>query len=245
MKLNTSEKKNVFKFVAKPSPVKTVAMIYGGNLPADIAAQPFDRSVAQAVLVTRAYAQAQAKEDLIASNGSPTASYVRKAAEEWANLWWASLTDEGADVGFKTNNVSLKRAVRRAVTDAYDRAAHLHLTGHELPLSKDGYVSNPLQRLRKATGHGDAALILYRVRYWWPKASAFVHGQRWIAKTHGQWAEELGMGTRTFRTAYDKLIALGLIEAIVADFRGASINHIRPTETAEKLFDDASKKETD
>jgi hypothetical protein len=110
------------------------------------------------------------------------------------------------------------------------------LTGKELPIAKDGFSHNALKTLRKATGHGDAAIFLYRVRYWWPKATIVLGKRKWIAKTHKQWADELGMEDRTFRTAYDRLVKLDLIEAVKAEFRGASINHIRPTEAAEELF---------
>jgi hypothetical protein len=96
-----------------------------------------------------------------------------------------------------------------------------------------------LAKLRKATGHGDAAILLNQVLYWSDKAMVVIPStgsKPWIAKTIQQWADELGMAYRTLRTAHAHLLKLKLIESRTAKFHDYKMLHIRPTDAAEMII---------
>lgn len=231
---------NELKLVINNHPVKsTVAEVFASivdqvPLPQELASAPYKGSREQLLAVTEAVALVETR-NFLKQTDKPTASYITASRTNLAQSWWRYLTED-IESGPAATDKSMRKAIEHRVKSIVDRVAHKFLTGHDLPPSKDGFSYNALQTLRKATGHGDAAIFLYRIRYWWPKAVIVHNNRKWIAKTHPQWAEELGMEERTFRTAYSRLLELDLIEAARAKFNGATVNHIRPTETAEKLF---------
>lgn len=199
------------------------------NIPDDIGAAPYTGSQQQLVIITRWIAMQYGK-DILCSLKQPTPSALVKECKRMSGAWWSHLTNtwDVAD--------DLKKVIFFNFREAFEQTTHKMLTGHDLPKTKDGFQHNALRELRQATNHGDAALLLYRIRYWWPKASVIQHGKKWIAKTHNQWAEELGIAPRTFRTAYTRLLERGLIEAITTKFKDHSMLHLRPTPDTIALF---------
>lgn len=233
-------------FLSKSKPAATVGEVFHEYIelvefPANLATAIWDGSRAQLIEVTALVTGRRASE-MFLETPAPTVSYIVQQRKSWASDWWLILTE--VEGGPSEDDANTKRAIEQKIKTVVDAVAHKKLTGYDLPVAKDGFSQNAMQVLRKATGHGDAAIFLYRVRYWWPKATIILGKRKWIAKTHLQWAEELGMEVRTFRTAYDRLVKLDLIEAVKAEFRGASINHIRPTEAGEKLFAQTEKQKT-
>lgn len=231
-----------FKSLGKKLTVGEMFLPYGLELPEKLASETYDGSKQQLLKITEHYVTGEIMSYLYKA-AAPTPSAIEKERKDLARGWWHFLVHP--KIGVDEADKALRRAIENRIKVRVDECAHKFLTGHELPKSKDGYSHNTLQALRAATGQGDAAIFLYRIKYWWPKASVIILNKYWIAKTHKQWADELGMETRSFRTAYDRLVKLDLIEKTVADFRGASINHIRPTEKAEKLFAEVKNGGTD
>lgn len=199
------------------------------DIPDEIGAAPYTGSQQQLVSITRWLAMLHGK-DTLCSLKQPTPSALVKECKRMSGVWWSHLTDHWGVAD------ELKKIIFFHFRDAFEHTTHKMLTGHDLPKAKDGFQHNALRGLRQATGHGDAALLLYRIRYWWPKASVIQDGKKWIAKTHKQWADELGISPRTYRTAQDRLLERGLIETITAEFNGHSMLHLRPTPAAVALF---------
>lgn len=204
-----------------------------GLLSEELAARSFDGSRKLVCEITRETSVKSAVEAFYKA-GTPTASYMAKEHKAFASEWWAYINDQPAIDLDRLKKY--RKAVDYEVKSTFDAVFHKLQTGKELPAAKDGYTGNVMQALRRATQNGDAAIILYRIKFWMPKATVIMDGRKWIAKTHKQWAEELGMEDRGFRTAYDRLVKLQLIEARIAKFNGVTINHLRPTVAAEKLF---------
>jgi len=199
------------------------------DLPDEIGAALYTGSQEQLVNITR-WLGMQHGKDTLCSLKQPTPSALVKECKRVSDVWWSYLSDHlGVADG-------LKKVIFYQFRSAFEHTIHKMLTGHDLPKAKDGFQHNALRGLRQATGHGDAALLLYRIRYWWPKASVIQGGKKWIAKTHKQWADELGISPRTYRTAQDRLLERGLIETITAEFKGHSMLHLRPTPEAVALF---------
>jgi len=217
------------KAKAQPANPTVADLLPDLNLPDEVGSAPYTGSAQQLVSITQWLAIQIGKETIYKLKQPTPSALVKECRKMFAN-WWEYLTDrvEVAD--------DLKKLLSNQFRYAFEQATHKGLTGHDLPKAKDGFQHNALKGLRQATGHGDAALLLYRIRYWWPKASVIHFGKKWIAKTHQQWADELGMPKRTFRTAYDRLLDLGLVEAITAEFNGHSMLHLRPTAGAVALF---------
>lgn len=198
------------------------------DIPVEMSAAAYTGERQQLQSITRWMGMTLAKE-VFYELKQPTLTALSNQRYKCSQAWWERLIENEVDASFKNSIFCEFR-------QAFDRAAYKMLTGHDLPQTKDGFQHNALQLLRLATGHGDAALILYRIRYWWPRASVILYGKVWIAKTHKQWAEELGLALRSFRTAYDRLLALGLIETTTAEFNGVSMTHVRPTSETVALF---------
>ncbi|TBD79691.1 hypothetical protein [Rhizobium ruizarguesonis] len=218
--------------------VPTVGQVFAEftelNIDTALFAKPYDGTKAILLEVTRAVAAESAK-DAALKTSAPTISYASKKKKEFIQEWWTHLTDY-CEAGIDTGDKALRKAIDYEVNKTFDAVFHKVLTGQDLPDTKDGFSHNAFQALRRATAHGDAAIFLYRMRYWWPKARVVIAGRKWIAKTHKQWADELGMEERSFRTAYNHVFKLELIEAQIAKFNGVTINHTRPTKKTEKLF---------
>ncbi|WP_276118397.1 hypothetical protein [Pararhizobium qamdonense] len=231
--------------ISKPK-VVTVAQVlpdFTHVFTAELLATAYDGSRKLLEQITEAVA-ANAATQAAFETGSPTASYATKKQKAFASDWWTHLTELVVG-GPQGDDKALHKALDFTVKQTFDAVFHKMLTGKDLPESKDGFGHNAMQALRKATGHGDAAIFLYRLRYWWPRAKIVIDGRKWIAKTHSQWAEELGMEERSFRTAYNHLLNLSLIEARKKPFNGQTMNHVRPTEVTEKLFARLEKAPTD
>lgn len=212
-----------------PVVTMTVSDVFADlDIPVDMSTAPYTGDRSQLHRITRWVGMTLARETFYELK-QPTLTALTNQRNKFAQAWWERLVENEVDASFK-NPIACE------FRQAFDGAAYKMLTGHELPQTKDGFQHNSLQLLRLATGHGDAALILYRIRYWWPKASVVLYGKVWIAKTHKQWAEELGLAPRSFRTAYERLLALGLIETITAEFNGVSMTHVRPTCETIALF---------
>ncbi|MCZ7891889.1 hypothetical protein O9X99_09405 [Agrobacterium salinitolerans] len=232
----------------KKAHVITVAQVFEdfhaeGFFTPDLASKPYDASHKLLSEITRTLAVVAAKE-AASGTGAPTASYITKKQKAFATSWWTYLTEKIVG-GPDAKDKSLKRAIELDVRQTFDAVLYKTTTGKDLPESKDGFGHNAMQALRKATGHGDAAIFLYRLRYWWPKAKIVIDGRKWIANTHKQWAEELGIEERGFRTAYSHLLKMELIEARAAPFKGQTMNHVRPTEICQKLFASSEQEVTD
>lgn len=211
----------------------TVAAVFSGfALPDDIGNKLYDGSPGQLRKVTRAVGL-QAGQEAIYEVKQPSSSAFAAKSKSMAAGWWDFLVGL---LGLDAIGTSSRNSITKEFRTAFDQATFKGLTGQELPQAKNGFSKNALQSIRLATDHGDAAIILYRVRYWWPKASVTHQGKTWIAKTHKQWAAELGMRSRTFRTAYSRLLELSLIESMTAEFKGYPMMHIRPTHKAIALF---------
>lgn len=60
----------------------------------------------------------------------------------------------------------LRKALDLDIKQVFDAVFFKLLSGKDLPQTKDGFQHNALQALRELTRHGDAAIFLYRVRYW-------------------------------------------------------------------------------
>lgn len=234
--------------IVKKAHVVTVAQVFAdwhqeGIFTPGLAAKPYDGSQKLLSEITRLVAVKAAKEAAFGTD-APTASYITKKQKAFATDWWGYLTEHVVG-GPDGENKALRKALALNVKQTFDAVLYKTTTGKDLPESKDGFGYNAMQALRRATGHGDAAIFLYRLRYWWPKATVIIDGRKWIANTHKQWAEELGMEERGFRTAYNHLLKLELIEARAAPFKGQTINHVRPTDACQKLFASFEKEGTD
>lgn len=199
------------------------------DIPDDMGGAPYTGSQDQLFNITR-WLGMKCGNEVVHELKQPTTSALVKKCKKLSVDWWDYLTNR-VDVAD-----SLKKMILYQFRDAFDHATHKALTGHELPKVKDGFQHNALKGLRQATGHGDAALLLYRIRYWWPKATVIQGGKKWIAKTHKQWADELGISRRTFRTAQQRLLERDLIETITAEFNDHSMLHLRPTSETVALF---------
>jgi predicted ArsR family transcriptional regulator len=90
--------------------------------------------------------------------------------------------------------------------------------------------------LRKLCDSGDEALILNQlVCYWFARddknctrAQIRKAGHRWVAKSHNEWAEELGMTAKQARRCIEALAKKGFIEVRTWRYRGHNTTHVRP-----------------
>ena len=82
----------------------------------------------------------------------------------------------------------------------------------------------------KVAGTGSAALLLFSVAYWWPRAKVSIRGKRWIAKARVPWRQEIKLSRNQFDRELAKLKRLGLIETSSHKFAGPTpILHVRLT----------------
>ena len=83
---------------------------------------------------------------------------------------------------------------------------------------------------REVAGTGSAALLLFSVVYWWPKAKVTVRGKRWIGKARVSWRQEIKLSRNQFDRGLAKLKRLGVIETSSHKFAGPTpILHVRLT----------------
>ena len=82
----------------------------------------------------------------------------------------------------------------------------------------------------EVAGTGSAALLLFSVVYWWPRAKVTVRGKRWIAKARVSWRKEIKLSRNQFDRGLAKLKRLGVIETSSHKFAGPTpILHVRLT----------------
>jgi hypothetical protein len=85
---------------------------------------------------------------------------------------------------------------------------------------------------KRVTGSANAALLLYRILYWQPRATVRIGGFAWIAKSREVWMGE----TQLSRNQYDRALALlkqqGVVATLQAMFGRKAITHLRLTEVA-------------
>ena len=99
-----------------------------------------------------------------------------------------------------------------------------------------GMRSGVSAKLRKICSSGDEALILNQlVCYWFARddencirARIIKARHRWVAKSHKEWADELGMTPKQARRCVEALRKKGLIEVRTWRFSGANTTHVRP-----------------
>ena len=77
-----------------------------------------------------------------------------------------------------------------------------------------------------ATGDLTQAYLLSQICYWCRRAQVRRNGKLWVAKSHAEWANELGIPVRTERRAMGALKNLGFIEAARMKFAGVTVLHV-------------------
>ena len=91
-------------------------------------------------------------------------------------------------------------------------------------------------KLRRICSSGDEALILNQlVCYWFARddenctrARILKAHHRWVAKSHKEWANELGMTPKQARRCIAALVNKGLVEVRTWRFNGHNTTHVRP-----------------
>lgn len=76
----------------------------------------------------------------------------------------------------------------------------------------------------------NAALLMFRIQYWMPKAKVRKRGHTWIAKTRDEWADETGRTAKQLRTGFEELRRKGVIETAQMIFGDRPILHVRVLE---------------
>ncbi len=84
-----------------------------------------------------------------------------------------------------------------------------------------------LTRCRIATQNANAAQLLYRIAFWMPKATVMKGGQKWIANSAVQWANETGLTVYQYRRAITRLKKLELVKTEQHLFWGKNLTHVR------------------
>jgi hypothetical protein len=87
-----------------------------------------------------------------------------------------------------------------------------------------------------ADANGDlaAGILLYRVRYWQPRAVVkFGSGGAWIAKTRLDWCDETSLTLKQYKRALALLLRLGKVESSIHKFGGRTMTHLRTRSSAE------------
>ena len=84
-------------------------------------------------------------------------------------------------------------------------------------------------------GHAEQALVLGQVLYWFrprrdgtPRIRVRLDERFWLAKSHAELANEVGLSRQTVRTSLDVLEGEGLIVSRCARFQGIPTTHLRP-----------------
>jgi hypothetical protein len=90
-------------------------------------------------------------------------------------------------------------------------------------------MSNPLARYQAATGSMAAAMLLFQIAYWMPKATVRHGGHLWIAKAAAEWCAEAGLTMSQYLRAIALLRRLCLVVTEQHIFGGRAITHLRLT----------------
>ncbi len=80
---------------------------------------------------------------------------------------------------------------------------------------------------------GDAVtgVVLYRLLFWWPKASREIEGRRYFAKSYDELQHETGLTYKQVKSALMRLRKQGLITTLQRDFGGRNVTHFMLTAT--------------
>lgn len=81
-----------------------------------------------------------------------------------------------------------------------------------------------------ATKNANAAILLYRIAFWMPKAKVSHGALKWVANSASQWCQQTGLSFDQYRRAIALLRTLGLVETEQHLFGGKNITHVRLTE---------------
>jgi hypothetical protein len=94
------------------------------------------------------------------------------------------------------------------------------IKGPESPRKQNDGKGSPIAAAIRAAGDVNAGVLLYRIRYWQPKASIrhMDNSGRWIAKTRGEWCAETGLTLEQHKRALPLLVKRGLVETILKRF---------------------------
>jgi hypothetical protein len=93
-----------------------------------------------------------------------------------------------------------------------------------------------------ADANGDlaAGILLYRVRYWQPRAVVkFGPGDAWIAKTRSDWCDETSLTLKQYKRALALLLRLGKVQSSIHKFGSRTMTHLRTRGLAENSAGDA------
>jgi hypothetical protein len=105
------------------------------------------------------------------------------------------------------------------------------------PKAAIGIDLNPLSNCVRAAGAGPAAILLYRIRYWMPRASIEKLGEKWIVKTRAEWAAETGLSETQYDRAIAQLKQLDLVVCKQMPWKGDNVTHVRLTLEVQAMLD--------
>lgn len=97
-------------------------------------------------------------------------------------------------------------------------------------------MPNPLARCQLATKNTKAALLIYRLAYWMPKARIKRDGFLWVARSRSEWCDETGLSIDQYNRALRRLKDIGLVVAEQHLFAGKNVTHMRITELGQKAI---------
>jgi hypothetical protein len=80
-----------------------------------------------------------------------------------------------------------------------------------------------------ATKSWPAAILLFRIAYWAPKAKLRRNGYTWIAKSAKDWCYETALTPQQYKDAVARLRALGLVVTEQHAFGGKVVTYLRLT----------------
>ena len=87
-----------------------------------------------------------------------------------------------------------------------------------------------IAKCHAATKNANAAILLYRIAFWMPKAKVSHGGLKWVANSASQWCRETGLSFDQYRRAIARLKTLGLVETEQHLFGGKNVTHVRLTD---------------
>src|SRR5690349_11430658 len=94
-------------------------------------------------------------------------------------------------------------------------------------VSKEGGLTNGLYAGIEAGLSDNAAILLYRIQWWMPKAKVVKREKLWIAKSREEWCEDAKRTPKQIKTALAELKKAGRIETAQMLFANRPILHVR------------------
>jgi hypothetical protein len=98
-------------------------------------------------------------------------------------------------------------------------------------------VRSPLARYYDATTSWPAAILLYQIAYWMPKAKIRRGGHTWIAKPAAEWCAETALTLDQYRRAVHRLRHLRFVATAQHRFQGKVVTHLRLTGKGQALLE--------